>query len=380
VGGAGQGRASAAPERYFDRLRGELSAYGEGVHLVGGPATEVALADATRRWGRALPAAYVDLMRSWNGLELFQESYTLFGVGRDAVGGDSIAQTAARHAGVAESPRLAGALLVGRAASGELFWLGTDGSPDGATAEGPVYEQEEPSDADDDGVRLDESAPLPWIVGSGFEPFLYALLAGHRVLVDREGEYRETVFEGDGELTLSAELKRLRRSLKADPGSAASWHRLGKRLVAALDSGVAPRGAAEEAIDALRRATELDSAQPWGWYDLGQGLARLGAVDESLAAFREASRCCPAREQSSYFAAVGALVASDAGRGKEAADFRGRALELDPAIGRHQRDAGQAELEAGRPREALERLSIARAVVPTDLQTLALLAKAKSAG
>jgi tetratricopeptide (TPR) repeat protein len=212
---------------FFDRFRADLRRYADGVHELGDPAPESALA--------ALPPVLRDLYRSWNGMRLFTDSVCFEPVER-----------------------------IGR--EGGLWRVGEAfGAPLAVDEAGRVLELDDAGD--------------PVVAGSTLERFLAALMAREGLLVDREGEWKD-VFDGDA-LSTEVRQKRSRVGLKHDPGSAA-WQLESAEL--AFEAGDA-----ERAETALRAAVEADPQAGAAWALLGGIERRAGRLDEAERAFARAA-------------------------------------------------------------------------------------------
>ena len=74
-------RGRAGSPLYFEELRQAASRLPEGLIRLAPPAEPADLAAAERKLGRKLPHGYAELLRSWNGGDLFGDSLVLFGVG-----------------------------------------------------------------------------------------------------------------------------------------------------------------------------------------------------------------------------------------------------------------------------------------------------------
>src|SRR5262245_49005220 len=64
------GRAPVAAQLFFDRFRAEVTRYADGVHRLGDPAPAAAV--------KGLPAELASFLRSWNGVELFVDAFTIY--------------------------------------------------------------------------------------------------------------------------------------------------------------------------------------------------------------------------------------------------------------------------------------------------------------
>jgi tetratricopeptide (TPR) repeat protein len=316
--------------RYFERFREALAGYAEGVHRLGEPASEQAIARAAEELGRAVPEVHLDFLRSWDGVELFHEELVIHGT--------SI--LVERNRGEAE--RAPADLLIAQSSAGDRYFI------EGET--GRVIEHE-------------GETGLAWAVGSSFARWLDAAMARGGAVYDREGEFREGVFAGD-ELAPEVALKLARRLTRIDPEASKAHYELGKALAEA--------GQTRPALRALEQAAALDEAAVWAWFDLGRLRLDDGDAAGAEAAFAHASAGDPEYEHTGYFAAWAARAALAAGDAAAAERHRAHALALDPAIVARQIAAAEHELEAGRRDRARELCELALAVAPRDMKALDL--------
>lgn len=201
---------------FYDPLRQALSAYPAGVHAARDPATPAALQRAEARLGRTLPADLRDLLRSWNGMTLFQESIVLFGT-------EELAQTGGPAAPV----------RVGHVPEGAL-WMDAAGT-----------------------LRLvDEAAPDPIVCGSTLPLWAAATLSREALVFDRHGEFRD-VFDDEGALLEAVRRKRVRAGRRHDPQAALYLLEEAELLLA----GQRPGAAAE----LLAQAVALDPQAGPAW-------------------------------------------------------------------------------------------------------------------
>jgi hypothetical protein len=231
----------------FDRFRAEVGRYAEGVHLLEPPAATEAVAAAERALGLPLPEAYRSfLLQCSNGAFLFHDDYTLFGVGPERDG----PQRVQRH--------------------GELVWFGV--------GEGPLCFDERGRV-----LRLDggEEEPQPRVEGSGFERWLDAVMAREALLYDREGEFRDAVFDEEQELAPRLRRRRAQAGIAADPVAPAWREELAAILVGEKKLG---RAATE-----LERAVALQPELPSAWFALGKLRREAGEPDAAALAFRRAA-------------------------------------------------------------------------------------------
>jgi tetratricopeptide (TPR) repeat protein len=300
---------------YFERFRAEVARYVEGVHQLGPPASAAEV--------RGLPTQLGAFLRSWNGAELFVDAVTVFPAAQVARDGERV--------------------IFGVTASGDRLAL----EPNGQVA------------------RIEEDTGETLIEGTSFARWIEGFVVAESVLYDREGEFREDVFDETGEELLpEAAEKRERKALKIDPGAPAPAWRLAKSL-ARLSLEDKARQVLEELVARAPRFA-------WAWFDLGK--LRRAADDLAGAedAYAKAAEADPEYDHAGYFAAQAARCA--AARGDEAARevHAARALELDPELPRMQKDAAERLLDEERHEEALEAAEVVKALRPGDVQAIEL--------
>lgn len=300
---------------FFDRFREEIHKYAAGVHTLGEPASA---ADV-----EGLPQELASFLRSWNGAELFIDAYSIRPSQRLEREGDL--------------------LVFGDAADGDRFAL----RPDGAV------------------VRLEADTGEVLIEGTSFARWLEGLVAAESVIYDREGEFRDGVFDDTGEeLKPEAIVRRERKALRVDPDAPAPAWRLARALARLSKKA--------EAVRTLERVIALAPSFSWARFDLAKLLCAEGRHEEAEAAFAAAAEADPSSEFAGYFAAHAARVAAERGDEEARRRHAARALVLNPDIARQQREAARSQLAAGHREEARELLAIAAAVNPKDLEVIAL--------
>ena len=300
---------------FFERFRAEVARYADGVHQLGEPAPKTAVT--------GLPEELAAFLRSWNGADLFIDAVTILDATRVVKEGELV--------------------VFGATAGGDRLAL----DPDGAV------------------VRLEEDTGEALVEGTAFARWIEGFVVAEGTLYDREGEYKDDVFDDSGE-ELAPEVieRRERKALKIDPGAPApTW-----RLARALDR----LGHAKKAAELLRELTARAPRFGWAWFDLGRLERAAGRPAEAEAAFAAASEADPEYEHAGYFAAHAARAAAERGDDAARARHAARALDLDPDLARAQRDAAARLLGEDRRPEALEAAQIAAALAPRDLGVLDL--------
>lgn len=307
--------------KFFERFRQALARYAAGVHDLGAPATEAAIAAVESRLGRKLPGDFRDFLAQWNGGWLFHDDYALFGVAGAAEGLDHLA------------------------VEGDLLHVG-DGPAIAILldAAGRVL------------VRDDETEDTV-IEGSGFARWLDATMAREGLVYDRDGEFRDDAFDG-GELADTTRRKRIQAALKADPDSPA-WHaEAGQRF--------ADEGDAEKARAAFEAAVSRMPAFAGAWLALGRIHREAKRLDAATAAFAHAGEAQHAPEEKAFAFAQAARAAGEGGLVEESSRQGKRAAEAWPAFITEQRAAAEHLVAEGDVAGAVERLSLATAVQPDD--------------
>lgn len=300
---------------YFERFREEVARYAEGVHHLGPPAAREALA--------GLPDELASFLRSFDGAELFVDAVTI----RPAAG-------LAREDGL---------LVFGDTATGDRLALDERGRV----------------------VRIEEDTGEALVEGSSFARWLEGLVVAEGVIYDREGEFREDVFEDDGEdLRPEAIEKRERKLLKVDPEAPApSW-----RLAKALER----RGKGREARALLEDVVEREPDFAWAWFDLGRLRLASGDAHGAEDAFARAAGARGAEEHAAFFHAHAARAAARRGDDAARAVHAARALERDPNLVHGQKRAARTRLDEGAPADARELVELAQALAPRDLEVIDL--------
>ncbi|MBI4509417.1 MAG: tetratricopeptide repeat protein [Deltaproteobacteria bacterium] len=310
---------------FFERFRQEIARYAPGVHRLGSPPSAEAV--------KALPEELASFLRSFDGAELFIDALTIFDRAHVEREGDL--------------------LVFGETGTGDRMAL------DLSAPGGPNV------------VRLEEDTGETLVEGTSFGRWIEGFVVAEGVIYDREGEFREGVFDETGEeLAPDAVIKRERKALKLDPSAPApAW-----RLARALEK----KGQVEEAIRLLEQVTERSPRFSWALFDLARLLETKGELAQAESRFLAAAEADPDASHAGTFAAHAARVA--AMRGDEAARARhaARALELAPDVARRQKDACRALLAEGAMEEARSTLEVAAALTPRDLEIIDLRTKLRS--
>ncbi len=295
---------------YWEKLRTEIGRYADGVHELGAPAAKAALDGAEARLGRKLSPALAELYRSFDGMRLYTDSFVIL----------PAAELSSSERGLV---RLGEAL----------------GAPLMVDERGAVYE-------------VDEAGDL-LLCGSNLALFLDAVMAREKLVVDRDGEFKD-VFAPGGELEDEVRHKRARAGLKVDPQSAA-W-----RLEAAELAFEAGREA--EAQAELERAVAVDPRAGAAWALLGGLHQRAGRLPEAAAAFAKAAESSSdGGRRAERFAEAARAAAGDEA---VAAGYAERSLQADAAAAATWIVEAQERLEEGDADGALHLAALAAAVEP----------------
>lgn len=335
-------RRQDSAEAILDRIEDRLIDAPEGLHRVGGPAQGE---DPGAGELPALPDEALRLWRRWDGLELGNGEARLF----------ALAEQPAATREAAE----AGLLREGDRVIGE-YGLLTLVVPDDPWAEGGEVVMVE-----DDGERSPyASSVLRLALG---------LVAEMNVLLDEEGEYRDGLFEEDGELSARAERRLLRRRLDFDEDAPFPRFRLAQLLRRAGEL----RGARAELRKVIRCAPEF----AWAHWELGRACLALAEaeptegeaedlLEEARRAFADAAEKAGDPHLRALFLAWQARTHADDEHGRKA--LADEVRELDPGFVAA-REAGLREAIEDEDRSrAEELLAIGLAVEPRHLGLLGL--------
>lgn len=316
-GPRGQGLAQELAER-ASWIAERLYEYRAGVHKIGKPAVVL---------DSALPPSLEAVYREFDGGELFHESLVLFPSG-ELSGSDA-------------------RLLVGEYAGDDIY----------VDPNGRVFRLEQDTD---------ELLPE----GTRFDRWLAGVVDAEALLYELDGEFRDEVFDEEGELTIEVATLRERRQLKRDPGAIAPRWRLARAL-SGQDNFV-------EARTQLERVVEQQPDFSWAWFDLARISEELQDLSAASEEAEQAYEAAPAYEHAAFFLAHAARLADAAGQGERAQNLAAKTLRLDPDLPRRHREGARELLEAGETESARELLVAAKVVSPRDLETLDLLRQIES--
>ena len=307
----------ASPERFLSRLREALGRFSEGVHDLGAPASEGAIASAGARLGGALPVSVSEVYRFADGMWLFD----------DVVRVRPLAQVEAT-------------------AHGGERWLHL-GTVDGAELYsdplGAIFEE------DDDGDCV--------CVAQDLEEALLAQTAREALLIDPDGEWRE-VFEPDGEL--STAVRKKRNEVARRRATSARWLVEGAELALELD------GDEDAAIELLDEAIAADRAAAAPCELRGLLLMSRGKLVEGAAALTAAADRSGQRRRADR-AAVAAEATLRTGDAVTQARMAAMARAADPQIVARMSAEAENALDGGRLEDADRLTGMIRAIAGDDV-------------
>jgi tetratricopeptide (TPR) repeat protein len=305
---------------YFEALREAAARLPQGLIRLADPASPAEIAAAEQALARKLPHGFAELLRSFNGVDLFGGSVAVLGVGRAPFG--SLLE--------ANQPPLAGELVIAETSEGDLVSLET-----GSESEPRLH-------------RIRPDAEERWLLGSNLTRWLEATIAREEILYDREGEFRLEAFEPDGEVTAATALKQAERAARKDPDSAFNQYELGlayRRL-----------GRSDRAAQAFARAADLDPTNPWPWFDLGRIQHAQAEHAEAAASFQQAAQHATDPAGARFLAwAVRCLFEKNDRTAAD--DLRTEALRRHPTLTAELKRAAESDEADGDPQELADLLS-----------------------
>lgn len=293
----------------------KLGEYGAGIHRLGNPAMMLDL---------ELPEGVRAICREFDGAELFHESIRL---------------RSAREIRKAEE-----GFQVGEVFGDEVF----------VDESGAVW-------------RFDRDVEELLLEGTSFDRWLAGAIDAEAVVYDLDGEFRDDVFDEDGELTDQAEIERGKRQLKRDPRAVAPKWRMARAL-----SGSGYDAAARTLLEEV---VEEGPDFPWAWFDLARISENLGSPDVASEEAEHAASVRPDYDYNVFFLAHAARLAQLAGQDERAEKLARNVLALDPSLPRHHVEAARQQIEEGDRAAARELLILAKVVAPRDLQVIDLLSQ-----
>lgn len=270
-----------------------------------------------------LPAPLIELYAHCDGARIFGESLEIL------PSGDVELENGRWHFAIAEDDRIS------------------------VDAKGKVW-RADPSVEDDvcEGTRIDR-----WLAG---------VIDALDLVIDHEGEYRDDVYDEEGDILPIIREKQLRAQLKRDQAAPGPRWRLAQALL--------EQGAIEDARNELEQVVADDPAFSWAWLDLARMSERLG---ESNGAIDEARMAAEAAEgvqhpQAGYFWSHVARLAARTGNDMVRAEAATKASLLAPDLKRAQIEGVRQCIDGGDTESAKGLVDLLRAVWPRDLEVLEL--------
>jgi tetratricopeptide (TPR) repeat protein len=214
--------------------------------------------------------------------------------------------------------------------------------------------------------RSDASIEDEVVEGTRIDRWLAGMLDALDLVIDHEGEYRDDVYDEEGDILPIIREKQLRAQLKRDSAAPAPRWRLAQVLL--------EQGSIEEARNELEEVVTNDPAFSWAWLDLARVSERLGdagnAVDEARMAAEAAEGV--QHPQAGYFWSHVARLASQTGNDMVRAEAATKASLLAPDLKRAQIEGVRQCIDGGDTDSAKGLIDLLRAVWPRDLEVLEL--------
>lgn len=294
-------------------ISARLAEYGDGVHRMGEPAVVL---------DSALPTSVDTICREFDGAELFHETLVIF-------------------AGSKMQPS-DGRFHVGEY-SGDDIYVSTDGR---------VWR-----------LERDTAELLP--EGTRFDRWLAGAIDAESLIYELDGEFRDDVFDEEGELSDASAAARERKQLSRDPKAVAPRWRLARSL--------SNQGKRMQARECLERVVETQPDFAWAWFDLSRISEEVGEIEAACDEAEMAGQANEEYEHASFFLGHAARLAEMAGLDARASSLSERVLSLDPDLPRRHREGARELIEAGDEIAAKHLLQVAKTLAPRDLETLDLL-------
>jgi hypothetical protein len=243
--------------------------------------------------------------------------------------------------------------------AGRWQFASLDGEPIAIDARGKIWRTDETVDDDVcEATRLDR-----WLAGQ---------LDALDLVFDHDGEYRDDVFDEDGDVMPIIREKQLRAQLKRDAAAPGPRWRLAHVLI--------EQESIVEARNELEQVVADDPAFSWAWLDLARVSEQLGdrqnAIDEGRMAAEAAEGV--QHPQAGYFWSQVARLAVAGNDDLVRAEAATKASLLAPNLKRAQIDGARERIDAGDPESAKGLIEILRAVWPRDLEVLELARRLES--
>ncbi len=237
--------------------------------------------------------------------------------------------------------------------SGRWQFASLDGEPISIDPKGKIWRTDETIDDDVcDGTRLDR-----WLAGQ---------LESLDLVFDHDGEYRDDVFDEDGDILPIIREKQLRAQLKRDVAAPAPRWRLAHVLI--------EQDAIDDARNELEQVVADDPVFAWAWLDLARVSEQLGDLGNAIDEARMAAEAAEGVQhpQAGYFWSQVARLAVRAGNDLVRAEAATKASLLAPTLKKAQLDGARERIDAGDVESAKGLVELLRAVWPRDLEVLEL--------
>ena len=215
-------------------------------------------------------------------------------------------------------------------------------------------------------LRADESIEDDVCDGTRLDRWLAGQLDALALVIDRDGEFADDVFDEDGEILPVVRESQLRAQLKRDAAAPGPRWRLAHVLLA--------QGATEDTRNELEQVVADDPAFAWAWLDLARVSEKLGEIGGAIDEARMAAEAAEGMQhpQAGYFWSQVARIAARAGDDMVRAEAATKASLLAPNLKRAQIEGARERIEAGDKASAKGLVELLRAVWPRDVEVLAL--------
>lgn len=299
-------------------ISARLAEYGDGVHRLGEPAVVL---------DSVLPTSVDTMCREFDGAELFHESIVLFAGSR--------------------MQRKDELLQVGECGGDDIF-VAEDGS---------VWRFEK-----------DTAELLP--EGTRFDRWLAGAIDAESVIYESDGEFRDDVFDEEGEPSDRTAMERERKQLARDPKAVAPRWRLARSL--------SNQGKAKQARDILEDVVAAQPDFPWAWFDLARISEDMGDLEAACDEAEMAAQAKEDYEHAPFFLGHAARLADKAGLSERCKEIAATVLALDPQLPRRHREGARELISAGDTKAALQLLQVSKVLAPRDIETIVLLRQLES--
>jgi tetratricopeptide (TPR) repeat protein len=201
--------------------------------------------------------------------------------------------------------------------------------------------------------------------GTRYDRWLAGVIDAESVIYEKDGEFRDDVFDEEGELSDASAEERERRQLGRDPKAVAPRWRLARTL--------SNQGRLEKARDSLEIVVAAQPEFPWAWFDLARISEQLGNPESACDEAEMAADCKAEYEHAAFFLGHAARLAKVAGQEERAQSLAQKVLGMDPDLPRRHREGARELMSAGDAEAARQLLEVSKVLAPRDLETLDLL-------